>query len=234
MIITDLSAIDRYVLYFFNGSNSLFEDSLVSLLTSGMTWIPLYITLFYLVIKNNETMGQIMLFVVSVVLCITLTGGIDDILIKPLIGRIRPCNDPNITDNLNLIIGQTETGYSFFSAHAANTMSLAIFFSLLVKDSLFKVAIIGWALLNGWSRLYLGVHYPSDVLFGFLYGAMISLLIYTLFKNKYFKKSYKVTLFSSQYTCSGYKKRDIDTVLIILLLTIMIVSIISIYNIGLF
>ena len=91
MSITELSGIDKYILYWFNGSNSLFEDGLVSLLTSGMTWIPLYIALFYLVMKNNDTMGQIMLIVGSIILCIILTGGIDDIFIKPWIGRVRPC-----------------------------------------------------------------------------------------------------------------------------------------------
>ena len=143
MSITELSGIDKYILYWFNGSNSLFEDGLVSLLTSGMTWIPLYIALFYLVMKNNDTMGQIMLIVGSIILCIILTGGIDDIFIKPWIGRVRPCNDPDINAHLNLITGQVESGFTFFSAHAANTMSLAVFLCLLIKDSIFKIVMIG-------------------------------------------------------------------------------------------
>ena len=185
MSITELSGIDKYILYWFNGSNSLFEDGLVSLLTSGMTWIPLYIALFYLVMKNNDTMGQIMLIVGSIILCIILTGGIDDIFIKPWIGRVRPCNDPDINAHLNLITGQVESGFSFFSAHAANTMSLAVFLCLLIKDSIFKIVMIGWSLLNGWSRLYLGVHFPSDVLFGFLYGAVIGIIIFSFYKRFY-------------------------------------------------
>ena len=234
MSITELSGIDKYILYWFNGSNSLFEDGLVSLLTSGMTWIPLYIALFYLVMKNNDTMGQIMLIVGSIILCIILTGGIDDIFIKPWIGRVRPCNDPDINAHLNLITGQVESGFSFFSAHAANTMSLAVFLCLLIKDSIFKIVMIGWSLLNGWRRLYLGVHFPSDVLFGFLYGAVIGILIFSFYKRFYSEMSFQTTYISSQYTSSGYERKDIDVVLVVFLLTTLITSIISFLNVGLF
>ena len=234
MSITELSGIDKYILYWFNGSNSLFEDGLVSLLTSGMTWIPLYIALFYLVMKNNDTMGQIMLIVGSIILCIILTGGIDDIFIKPWIGRVRPCNDPDINAHLNLITGQVESGFSFFSAHAANTMSLAVFLCLLIKDSIFKIVMIGWSLLNGWSRLYLGVHFPSHVLFGFLYGAVIGILIFSFYKRFYSEMSFQTTYISSQYTSSGYERKDIDVVLVVFLLTTLTTSIISFLNVGLF
>ena len=234
MSITELSGIDKYILYWFNGSNSLFEDGLVSLLTSGMTWISLYIALFYLVMKNNDTMGQIMLIVGSIILCIILTGGIDDIFIKPWIGRVRPCNDPDINAHLNLITGQVESGFSFFSAHAANTMSLAVFLCLLIKDSIFKIVMIGWSLLNGWSRLYLGVHFPSDVLFGFLYGAVIGILIFSFYKRFYSEMSFQTTYISSQYTSSGYERKDIDVVLVVFLLTTLTTSIISFLNVGLF
>lgn len=234
MSITELSGIDKYILYWFNGSNSLFEDGLVSLLTSGMTWIPLYIALFYLVMKNNDTMEQIMLIVGSIILCIILTGGIDDIFIKPWIGRVRPCNDPDINAHLNLITGQVESGFSFFSAHAANTMSLAVFLCLLIKDSIFKIVMIGWSLLNGWSRLYLGVHFPSDVLFGFLYGAVIGILIFSFYKRFYSEMSFQTTYISSQYTSSGYERKDIDVVLVVFLLTTLTTSIISFLNVGLF
>lgn len=234
MSITELSGIDKYILYWFNGSNSLFEDGLVSLLTSGMTWIPLYIALFYLVMKNNDTMGQIMLIVGSIILCIILTGGIDDIFIKPWIGRVRPCNDPDINAHLNLITGQVESGFTFFSAHAANTMSLAVFLCLLIKDSIFKIVMIGWSLLNGWSRLYLGVHFPSDVLFGFLYGAVIGIIIFSFYKRFYSEMSFQTTYISSQYTSSGYERKDIDVVLVVFLLTTLTTSIISFLNVGLF
>ena len=199
-----------------------------------MTWIPLYIALFYLVMKNNDTMGQIMLIVGSIILCIILTGGIDDIFIKPWIGRVRPCNDPDINAHLNLITGQVESGFSFFSAHAANTMSLAVFLCLLIKDSIFKIVMIGWSLLNGWSRLYLGVHFPSDVLFGILYGAVIGILIFSFYKRFYSEMSFQTTYISSQYTSSGYERKDIDVVLVVFLLTTLTTSIISFLNVGLF
>lgn len=77
-----LIEIDREILSFFNGSESLFLDNLAVILTSGLTWIPLYLSLLYVVIKNNETMKQIMLIVGSVILCIILSDGLTDLLLS--------------------------------------------------------------------------------------------------------------------------------------------------------
>ena len=232
-MIESIITIDRQVLLMLNGSNSLFWDSFVPVLTSGITWIPLYIALCYLVIKNNDTMEQIVLTMGAAVLCIILSGGIDDIVIKPWVSRIRPCNDPIISDGLNLIHGQIEAGYSFFSAHAANTMSLAVFFCLLVRGRLFNTVILCWSLLNGWTRLYLGVHYPSDVLFGFLYGCLVGVVVYSAFHRFYFKMSPKLNYISTQYTKSGYDRKDIDMVVTILMATLSVAIFYSILDIGL-
>lgn len=228
-----LVTLDRQVLLMLNSSNSLFGDSFVSLFTSGMSWIPLFIALFYLIVKNNETMGQITLTVGAAVLCVILSGGLDDIIIKPWVSRIRPCNDPSISDSLCLVQGQIESGYSFFSAHAANTMSLAIFFCLLVRDSFFNFAMLAWSMINGWTRLYLGVHYPSDVLIGFLYGCLVGFAIYSVFYKFYFNITPKLNYISSQYTSTGYDKKDIDVVLTVFVLTLSVMSVYSILNIGL-
>ena len=217
-MIESIITIDRQVLLMLNGSNSLFWDSFVPVLTSGITWIPLYIALCYLVIKNND---------------IILSGGIDDTVIKPWVSRIRPCNDPIISDSLNLIHGQIEAGYSFFSAHAANTMSLAVFFCLLVRGRLFNTVILCWSLLNGWTRLYLGVHYPSDVLFGFLYGCLVGVVVYSAFHRFYFKMSPKLNYISTQYTRSGYDRKDIDMAVTILMATLSVAIFYSILDVGL-
>lgn len=94
MTIDSLIALDQELLTWFNGSESLFLDNFVVLLTTGITWIPLYVALFVLVMKNNETMSQIMLVVGCAALCILFADGVADGLVKPLVGRPRPATIP--------------------------------------------------------------------------------------------------------------------------------------------
>lgn len=94
MGIISLLQIDLGILHFFNGSGNMLMDQMVVILTSGLTWIPLYLTLFYVVMRNNETMPQIGLVVLSTALCILFADGLVDGIIKPLVARWRPSNDP--------------------------------------------------------------------------------------------------------------------------------------------
>ena len=213
---------DLSLLRFFNSGNSVYFDALVPMLTSGLTWIPLYIALFYLVVKNHETMAQIGLIVATAVVCVCLAGGIGDFIVKPMVGRLRPCNDPMVKAQLNLVAGTLSESYSFFSSHAANTFSLAVFVSLLVRDRLFSVTMVLWALLNCWTRLYLGVHYPSDVLCGLLFGCVVGIIVYIAFYKLFYKFNIKFQYISSQYTASGYAKVDIDVVVSTLVLTLAV------------
>ncbi len=229
-----LIALDQELLAWFNGDGSLFLDNFVMILTSGITWIPLYVVLFVLVVKNNETMSQIMLIVGCVALCVLLADGVSDGIVKPLFARPRPSNDPIIKYTVDVVGSYRGSGFGFFSAHSANTMSLAVFFSLLVKDRLLMVSLLLWSLLNGWTRLYLGVHYPGDVLCGFVWGGIAGCLAYLVFYKIYFKISPKLNYISSQYTRSGYSKDDINMVVAVMVLTLSVAVIGALYTIKLF
>ena len=109
-----LIEIDRNLLVFFNGSDSLFLDNLVVTLTSGLTWIPLYLSLLYIVIKNNETMKQIMLVIGCVCLCMLISDGVVDFIVKPMVGRLRPTHDPAIKYSLDVVNNIRENQFSFF------------------------------------------------------------------------------------------------------------------------
>jgi undecaprenyl-diphosphatase len=189
--------------------------------TSGLTWIPLYVVLFYLVLKNNETMAQIMLVIGCVALCILLTSGIDGGIVKPLVARCRPSNDPQWKYTFDVVQGYRAAGFSFFSAHAANTMGVAVFFCFLIRSRMLSVTLVLWALLNGWTRLYLGLHYPSDVLVGWAFGALAGFLVYLLYRRMYYKISPKLNYISSQYTKTGYDHSDIDVVMTVLAFTLV-------------
>ncbi len=213
--------IDRTLLAFFNGSESLYVDNLAVALTSGFTWIPLYLSLLYVVIKNSETMKQIMLVIGCVCLCIILSDGLADFIMKPMVGRFRPSQDPLLKYAVDVVNGTRGTLYGFFSAHASNTFCIAVFFSLLVRNSKFVTAMIAWSLVNCWTRMYLGLHYPGDILAGLLWGSMVGAFVYFVYIKAYLRMYPDFNYISSQYTTTGYNRVDIDIVLLVLTLTLL-------------
>ena len=221
--------IDRTLLAFFNGSESLYVDNLAVALTSGFTWIPLYLSLLYVVIKNSETMKQIMLVIGCVCLCIILSDGLADFIMKPMVGRFRPSQDPLLKYAVDVVNGTRGTLYGFFSAHASNTFCIAVFFSLLVRNAKFVVAMISWSLLNCWTRMYLGVHYPSDIFVGLLWGGLVGAFVYYIYIKSYFRMHSDFNYISSKYTSTGYNQMDIDIVLLVLVLTLLYAVIMALF-----
>lgn len=216
-----LFEIDREILAFFNGSGSLFVDNLAVVLTSGLTWIPLYVSLLYIVIRNNETMRQIMLVIGCVLLCVVMSDGVADFIVKPLVGRFRPSNEPLIKYAVEVVDGVRGTQYGFFSAHASNTFCIAMFFSLLVRKKSFVAVMVLWSLVNCWTRMYLGLHYPSDIAAGLLWGGVVGAVVYFIYLKSYLRMYPDFNYVSSQYTSTGYNRIDIDAVLLVLTLTLL-------------
>ena len=177
----ELIHLDKELLLWLNGSDSLFMDSLIMTLTNAKTWIPLYLSLFYVVLKSNATVKDILLVLAAAGACVLLAGTIDDTIVKPLVARWRPGHDPEIGMLVDTVDGYRGGNYGFFSAHAANTFSIAIFMSLLMRQRLLTIFLVGWSLLNCYTRLYLGVHYPGDITVGLIWGALVGSFVYWLY-----------------------------------------------------
>ena len=218
---------DRQLLGAINGCHSMFFDTLMVTLTSGVTWIPLYIALLYLVVKNNETMGQIFLIMGCCALCFFITEFVTEGLVKPAVARPRPGSDPEWMTHVHVVNNRRGLDYSFFSAHAANTFGIATFFCLLVRDKVFSWLMITWSLVNCYTRLYLAMHYPSDIAAGLLFGAFTGVVVYLIYWLAYKQISPKQHYISSQYSSSGYLLEDIDVVSTVLIITYIGAIIIS-------
>lgn len=225
MDFSTIQNIDFQVLLWFNGSNNVILDQLALVLTSGFTWIPLYVVLFIVVMRNNETMMQIGLVVGAALLCILFADGFSDGIIKPLAERWRPSNDPLVKYSVQVVDNLRMKDYSFCSAHAANTMSIAVFFSLLVRSRMLTITMIVWSLVNCWTRLYLGVHYPLDIATGLLLGSVVGFLVYLLYHRMYRRISPEIKYISNQYTSTGYDHDDIDMIMTVLMLVLVYVVI---------
>lgn len=173
--------LDKQLLLMVNGSDSVFLDSLIMTLTTATTWIPLYMALLYVVIMANRSTKGVLTVMLAAGLCVLLAGGFDDLLVKPMVARWRPTHDPEIGALVDVVNGYRGGNYGFFSAHAANTFSLAVFLSLLMRQRLFTIVMVVWSLTNCYTRLYLGVHYPGDITVGLLWGGFVGWLVYRLY-----------------------------------------------------
>ena len=213
---------DKQLLLAINGSDSLFVDYLAKTLTTAATWIPLYVSLFYVVVKNNDNFRRIICILACAGLCVLFAGTVDDLLVKPLVARLRPTHDFQIGMLVDTVDGYRGGKYGFFSAHAANTFSIAVFFSLLMRSRLVTLLLVGWSLTNCWTRLYLGVHYPLDILCGLLWGGSVGTGIYFLYRyiDRRLLNS-ENDYVSSKYTSSGYRYSDIYIVALVLSLTLI-------------
>ena len=173
---------DKQLLLMVNGSDSVFLDYVVLTLTNAKTWIPLYLALLYVVMMTHKPHWRdVLLILAAAGLCVLLTGTIDDTIVKPLVARWRPTHDPEIGMLVDVVNNYRGGNYGFFSAHAANTFSIALFFSLLMRHRLFVIFMISWSLINCWTRLYLGVHYPGDITVGLIWGGLIGYCVYRFY-----------------------------------------------------
>ena len=172
---------DKQLLLMLNGSDSTFLDWVVMILTDAKTWIPLYLSLLYVVIKTNRNLRDVLLILAAAGLCVLLAGTIDDEIVKPLVARWRPGHDPEIGHLIDTVDDYRGGNYGFFSAHASNTFSLALFFSLLMRQRLLTIGLVSWSLVNCWTRMYLGVHYPGDITVGLIWGALVGSFVYWLY-----------------------------------------------------
>lgn len=112
-------------------------------------------------------------FIVAVGLSDILCSGV----LKPLVCRLRPSHEPAL-DPLHLVDGYTGGSYGFCSSHAANTAAVATLFSLLYRNKIATAVLVLWVALNCYSRMYLGAHYPTDIMVGLLIGTLLAALVY--------------------------------------------------------
>ena len=212
---------DKQLLLDWNGSSSLFLDGLVKTLTTATTWIPLYIALLYLVIKNNDSVKKVLMIAACAGVCVFLAGSLDDMIVKPMVGRWRPARDADIGMMVDVVNDYRGGRFGFFSAHASNTFSIAVFFCWLIRSRILSVAMILWSLVNCWTRVYLGVHYPGDILCGLLWGAIVGTLVYYVHYRLSRSWSTNNSFISSKYTKTGYRLIDVDVVVAVMVFTLL-------------
>lgn len=173
-----LNNLDTNLFLFLNGPHSAFFDTFMTLFTGRFIWVPMYIMVAWLLFHKKRWQEGIT-YLLCLALAITMTDQTCATIIRPVVERLRPSNIDNAISSMTYIVNGYRGGsYGFPSCHAANSFALASFLILFVRRRRFTAFILFWATVNSYSRLYLGVHYPGDLLVGGIIGSAFGILCY--------------------------------------------------------
>ena len=230
MDLNTLTDIDKYILLALNGSDSLFWDGVMKVYTSMVVWFPLALMLLYVLIKNNN-MKDFLLLLLMIAIVATLTDTISSGICKPFFERWRPTRDPVLMYIVDTVTETRGGKYGFTSSHAANSFGIAVFVMLLIKNRALSISLILWASMNAFTRIYLGMHYPGDIIGGTIIGVTVGWGIYRLYTyiQKRIKHNVRRDWISSQYTKSGYRVSDVYLLLIAMYSTFVAIPIIAFF-----
>ena len=173
-----LQSIDAEILLWINGMHSPMADSAITLLTGRLIWLPLYIACFILMARRFGWRRSLF-FLIAMIAAVAVADWITHDILKHSIARMRPSNPQNpLSASLHIVNDIRGGKYSFPSSHAVNSFTFIAMMGLLMRRRWIWAALTAWGLLNCYTRLYLGVHYPSDIICGIAVGLAMGTCAY--------------------------------------------------------
>lgn len=197
-MIESLDALDKDVFLFLNGIHASWMDPIMWWVSGTITWAPLYLVLLFFMFKKVNPTWRLqnwknwLALIIGVFLTVLFADQISSGFFKPFFGRLRPSHSPELEGLVHLLFnseGEIYRGgqFGFVSSHAANSFALAFFVSSVINKKWFWYGMFGWAIIVSYSRIYLGVHYPGDIIVGAMVGLFSGWLAYQAFKYLYTK-----------------------------------------------
>lgn len=175
--ITNLN-LDSTILLWINNHYCEWLDSVMWGISRASTWIPLYVILVGLIVYKYRNWKAVLFILIGFGVAVGLSDYTCSGILKPLVCRLRPTHEPALQGMVHIVNGYTGGLYGFCSSHAANTMACGLLFSMLYKNKYATAALMAWVALNCYSRMYLGVHYPGDIIVGLMIGALYAVLVW--------------------------------------------------------
>ena len=177
---------ERDLFFFLNGSDSALLDNFFYIYTNKWTWLIFYLC-FLWVFVYKKNWKEIVCVLLAMTFLILLTDQISSGFFKPFFHRFRPTSHPDFMDQVKTVFNYRSGDYGFISGHATNAFGFATLCALIFRNKLFSFTIFLFALLNAYSRIYIGVHFISDVVVGAFVGMTIGFIIYLLYNHLRFK-----------------------------------------------
>ncbi|MDR2928335.1 MAG: phosphatase PAP2 family protein [Cytophagaceae bacterium] len=188
-MLNSLINFDKDLFLYLNGVHSPFWDNFFWIFTGTAVWIPFYITVVTALFVRHKKQGiwTLLAIIAVIVLCDQVSSSI----FKDAFERLRPSHEPALEDVVRLLNGKKGGLYGFISSHAANSFGLATFTALLFRKWYYSITVFAWAAINSYSRIYMGLHYPGDILGGLVAGILLGMLVYSLYKRFVYRRSVK-------------------------------------------
>ncbi len=176
-----LEQLDQKLLLFLNGLHSPFWDNVMYWISYKYTWIPLYIAiLIYLVIRQKK---YAWISIILLILAVFLSDQLSVNAFKNVFLRYRPTHNLEIGDWVHIVRDYRGGQYGFVSSHSANAFAFSTLSALIIRKKYLSYGLILWAIIVSYSRIYLGVHYPADIVGGAFLGVLIALILGFIYKR---------------------------------------------------
>ena len=169
-MLDDLMNIDTTALLAVNGMHDAFQDALWWLVSVKWSSALLLVALLWVLMRQQRRHALLVLAMIA--LAVLLADQVASGIIKQLVQRLRPTHDPSLESMVHVINGYRGGMYGFVSSHAANSFAVSALIALIVRHRAVMISLFSWALLQCYSRVYLGVHYPGDILGGIVVGLL--------------------------------------------------------------
>ena len=213
---------------FLNSLQSPMGNQFMWLFSSKIAWVP--VAVFFIVVlcyKNWHRKKELLLLFVAIALVITLCDQFASTICKPFFARLRPTHHPDFMENVKTVFDYSGGRYGFISSHAANAFGFAALTSQIFKYKFYLVAIYTWAVINSYSRIYLGVHFISDIVAGILAGLFFGWIVYKMYvfiHRKFICNEVSAIDVNNNNSC---QYEGLNYIVYMLILTVVVMAVLS-------
>ncbi|WP_294081517.1 phosphatase PAP2 family protein [Proteiniphilum sp. UBA5384] len=222
--IEELLPTERDLFFALNGSESQFFDNVMWTISGRFIWIPVLLFIlfiFFFRARRNEAILVTLFFI----LLFVVTDQVSSSFFKPFFERYRPTHHPDFKDLVDIVNGYRGGRYGFISGHATNSFGIAVFLSLVFRNGFVTLSTLLWAAINSYTRIYLGVHFISDILAGMIVGTLLAFIIYWI----YVLVRNAVIHPPSSKRLSAYGKKEGTLLSVFILIYLVIITVFSPY-----